>query len=61
MQNSSPQREEEEQKHAAEERKYFNYRDMGLDDTQILRRIANDLGIPMGKKGNKAGASPKAT
>ena len=36
MQNSSPQREEEEQKHAAEERKYFNYRDMGLDDTQIL-------------------------
>lgn len=61
MQNSSSQRPEEEEKHAAEDRKFFNYKDQGLDDTQILRRIANDLGIPLGKKGNKANASPKAT
>ena len=38
-----------------------HYKEMGLEETSILRRIAGVVGHPLSKKSRKDASSPKAT
>ena len=51
---------EEEEKKVPTGVKINHYKEMGLEDTSILKKIAGQVGFQLGKKGKKDNASPKA-
>jgi len=45
---------EEEEKHAEAERRPGNrYKEMGIEDTAVLKRISTNLGVSLSKKSRK--------